>query len=327
MKNKYATLIFLIILAFVFFLSLIMMIIYLEKLDYLKDLNNSNSVGIFIYSLVAVGTISLAITTFISLHSSQMKEDKEKERLLNQFNMDHLSDIKENCLSPMLRLITDNYYNYSMFEISEQHKFTDISIQTVIDRPTHSWDKKAIYDVNYRNIISNKSYNDLENHKITKHIPAEFHSVLESIIENYPVYFKNISELFKKIKELKEFEELASRIEQKHKDLPNLKDDYIRLIILLSLNYPDIEYKFCNYFYMSYDDGEYENVKKISNTVKNSYEVKEILSVKNKVELKVKALIKRIDKISDPNTFTLLDECAYLKRQREILLIDINRLK
>ncbi|MHB1546411.1 MAG: hypothetical protein ACYCSB_01160 [bacterium] len=298
-------------------------LIYLTKLNFLYNLSDFNSVNIFINSLVALGTILLASATFFSLFMTKIKDDIKQKTLLSQLNMEHLSDIKENCLRPMLGLINDNYYNYSMFEISEQNKFTDISIQTEIDRPTHSWDKEVIYGINYNIVVNNRLYKDLENHKITEHIPAEFHSVLELIIKNYPIYLKNISDLFRKIKEFNEFKELASQIEQKHKNqdkssLDDLKDEYIRLIILLSLNYPNIKYYFQNYFYMAYNDGEYENVRKISDIFKNGHEVKEILSIKNKVRAKVEVLRERTENIL--NLDILLDECDYLKQKREILL-------
>ena len=118
-----------------------------------------------------------------------------KKEILNQFNAEHLNDIKENCLSLMLGLITDYYYNFCMFEISEQNKFSANSILIELGRPTHSWDKEVVYGMNYKTIVNNELYKDLENHKITKGIPAEFHNVLELIIKNYPVYLKNLAEL------------------------------------------------------------------------------------------------------------------------------------
>jgi hypothetical protein len=324
MKYKTAIVIIVVILGVILGLALIVAFIYLGKLNFLFNLNDSGNVNIFITSLVALGTILLASATFVSLFEAKMEEDKRKEALLSQFNAEHLYDIKENCLRPMLGLINDYYYNICMFEISEQYKFDDASIQNETDRPTHSWDKEVVYGMNYKTIVDNKLYKDLKNHNITKSIPTEFDNVLELIVSNYPVYLKNLAEFFKKIKNSEEFRPIASRIEQKYKTndvyfLNGRKGDYIRLIIILSLYYPDIEHYFYNYFNMSYDDEEYENVKKIGDIFKASDEAKEVLSVKNIVKQGVESLRGRINNIIDLDV--VLDECDHLKQKRIIYQI------
>ena len=326
MKDKTVFVIIEAILAVILGLALLVMLIYLGKSILLFNLNDSDTVNIFINSLVASGTIFLAFATFYSLFNVKTEEDKKQKALLSQFNAEHLYDIKENCLSPMLRLIND-YYNFGgmMFEISEQYKFDDVSIQNETGRPTHSWDKEVVYGMNYKTIVNNRLYNDLENHKITKDIPDEFQYVLELFVGNCPVYLNNLKELFIKIKNFEELGQIASRIEQKYKIndvyyLNSRKGDYIRLIILLSLYYTDIEHSFQNYFYMAYNDGEYENVKKIGDIFKDSYEAKEVLSVKNKVKTGVESLRERIKNIIE-NSDVLKDECDYLKQKRTTLSI------
>ena len=328
MKGKNAFVIFVGILAVIFALALIVTFIYLKKLNFLFNLNDSGNVSVFMDSLVALGTILLALATFFSLFGAKTEEDKKQKALLNQFNADHLSDIKENCLSPMLGLINDYYYNpirmVCIFEIPEQNKSDDESLQKIIDNPTHSWDKEVVYGMNYRAIVNNKLYKDLENHEITEGIPAEFNKVLELISINCPVYLKNLRKLFKEIKNSKEFKQIMSRIEQKYHShdayfLNDRKNDYTRLIILLSIGYSDIEYSFSHYFRMAYDDEEYENVKKIGDIFKASNEAKEVLSIKNKVKTGVESLRGRINSIMDLDA--LDDECDYLKQKRTTLSI------
>jgi hypothetical protein len=327
MKEKNAFVIFVGILVVIFLLAFLVMLIYLGKSIRLFNLNDSGNVNILTNSLVALGTISLALATFYSLFEAKTEEDKKQKALLSQFNSEHLSDIKENCLSPMLRLINDYYYQIGMFEISEQNKFDDASLQNIIDSPTHSWDKEVVYGMNYRAIVNNKLYKDLENHKITEGIPAEFDKVLELISINCPVYRKNLKELFIKIKNPEEFKQIVSRIEQKYTTndvfdvffLNDRKNDYTRLIILLSLDYSDIKHSFPNYFNMAYNDKEYENVKKIGDIFKSSNEAKEVLSIKNKVKTGVESLRGRINSIMDLDA--LDDECDYLKQKRTTLSI------
>ena len=328
MKKKNVLLIIGAVLVGILGLVLLVTLIYLKKLNFLYNLNNSGNVNIFINSLVALGTILLALATFYSLFEAKTEEDKKQKALLNQFNSEHLYDIKENCLSPMLGLINNYYYNpirmLCMFEISEQNKFDDASLQYEIDRPTHSWDKEVVCGMDYKTIVNNKLYKDLENHKITKSIPAEFDKVLELISINCPVYRKNLKELFIKIKNSEEFKQIVSRIEQKYTTndvffLNDRKNDYIRLIILLSLDYSDIKHSFPNYFNMAYDDGEYENVEKIGNFFKDSDEAKEVLSVRNKIKTEVESLRERINNIIGSDV--VLDECDYLKQKRTTLSI------
>lgn len=154
MKYKTTIVIIVVILGVILGLALIVAFIYLGKLNFLFNLNDSGNVNIFINSLVALGTILLASATFVSLFEAKMEEDKRKEALLSQFNAEHLNDIKANCLNPMSVLINNYYYNICMFEISEQHKFDDVSLKNLMDRPTHSWDKEVIYGINF-NIIVN----------------------------------------------------------------------------------------------------------------------------------------------------------------------------
>ena len=329
MKYKTTIVIIVVILGAILGLALTVTLIYLGKLNFLRNLNDSGNVNIFINSLVALGTILLALATFVSLFEAKTEEDKKQKALLSQFNAEHLNDIKENCLNPMSVLIYNYYYynnnyNICMFEISEQHKFDDASLKNLIDGPTHSWDKEVVYGMNYKTIVNNRLYNDLENHKITKDIPAEFQYVLELFVGNSPVYLNNLKELFIKIKNFEELGQIVSRIGQKYNSndvhfLNDRKDEYIRLIILLSLYYTDIEHSFPNYFHMAYSDGEYANVKKIGDIFKDSYEAKEVLSVKNTVKTGVESLLKRINNII--NSDVLSDECDYLKQKRTTLSI------
>ena len=286
---------------------------------------NSNDVDILFNGLVAFGTILLAMATFVTLFIAKIEDDKKKKEILNQFNVAHLADIQENCLSPMLRLINDYYNNMCMFEISEQFKFNDVSLQDELGRPIHSWDEKVVHGMNYNTIVNDKLYEDIEYHKITKGIVYEFHNFLELIISNCPLYKESLRELFMKIKNSEEFKQISLRIEEKDKIknqsiLNDIKDDYIRLIILISLGYPDIEYNFQNYFYTAYNSGEYENIKKIGNFYKESNEVKKILSLKNKMKSNFESLRKKIMNVL--NSEDLLDECNHLKIKHKIIFAE-----
>jgi hypothetical protein len=307
-------------------IGIVSYILAYNLISVLHNLGNSNYVDILFSGFAAFGTIILATATFISLFITQIKDDKKKKEILNQLNIAHLADIKENCLKPMLGLINDYYNNYCMFEISEESKFNDVLLQNELDYPTHFWDKKLVYGgINYNAIVNNKLYNDLEYHKITKGIVHEFHNFLELIISNCMQYKESLKELFIKIKNYEEFKQLVLRIEQKDKAkntilLNDTKYDYIRLIIIISLGYSDIEYVYQNYFKMAYDIGEYENIKNIGNFYKESNEVKKILLLKNEVKSNYEPLRKKIIHIL--NYEDLLDECDYLKIKRKIIFAE-----
>ena len=160
----------------------------------------------------------------------------------------------------------------------------------------------------------------MPNHKITRNIPDNFQNILELIIETYPLYLKNIIKLIKKVKLLDEFNELENRLKSNpnYNDvnyLKRIKEDYCKLIILISLGYLNLKYTFPNLYDLAYDDKEYENIEKIGAILKNSNEANLIKTAKYEVKEKVEKLNKKINGILNDNIL-MLDECDYLKKMR-----------
>ncbi len=158
--------------------------------------------------------------------------------------------------------------------------------------------------------------------KITGGIPDDFQNILDLIIKNYPKYLKNLIKLIKRIKSSDEFNELENRLKlnPNYKDifyLKKIKDDYIKLIVLITLDYTNLKYTFPNLYDLAYNDKEYDNIEKIGTILKNSKEVTltKTNSLKYEVKEKVEKLNKKINGILNDNTL-ILDECDYLKKIR-----------
>lgn len=323
-EDRYVIRIFLIILALVFALSLIITIFYFEKLNCLTDLSNSKSVGMFINSLVAFGTISLALATFVSLYFSQMKEDKEKKKLLNIFNFEHLNDIKKNLLRPILTKINDTY-PAKLFGIKDFQMIDKTFLNGIILGEYKPYNKELVFHESYNNIVRNNLYIDLQNHKITKDIPKDFDDILKLIVEKYPLYVNNLISLFKKISSLSEFELIKKKflLNKKYNSdssLNSAMDDYCKLIVIMSLGYQDLNVQFSDLYNLVDRDGEIENIKKISHDLKNSDEVRLIKTIKSEVGERVDVINKKIIEILKDNTL-ILDECDYLRQKRIIYQI------
>ena len=320
----------LVILGIIFGMALAIVLSYLKKTNFLMNLTNSGNVNIFVNSLVATGTILLATTTFITLFVNKIDYDKKQKTLLNQFNIEHLNDIKENCLRSILGEVIDQYYNYHFFELLDENKIPTIEyLRELISAPTHSWDEEIIFGSRYNEIISNKCFRDLENHKITNGIPADFEKVLKLINVNYPNYLNNFMILIKKIESKDSYIQIKKNVESsittsdevyggKEQKLQTL-NIYLKLIILISLDIQNIKYKFPNLFNVAYRNGVYEDLDKIGKEINNSEEIKAVLSVKNEVKQKVEMICERIKNIIDIDI--LLDECEYLKQKKAALSI------
>jgi hypothetical protein len=189
------------------------------------------------------------LATFYTLFESKRKDEKIEKQLYDQYKEGHLDEIRNTCLRPILGKINDTYYNNSFFEIKENRGLDEEFLQRDFDSPRHSYDKEIIFDCNYREIVNNYLYNDLQNHQITKNIPDNFQNILELIIEKYPIYLKNLIKLIKKVKSLDEFNELENRLKlnPNYKNifyLKTIKDEYIKLIVLITLDYPDLNIHF-----------------------------------------------------------------------------------
>ena len=224
--------------------------------------------GIAFSGFVAFGTILLALSTFYTLFESKRKDEKIEKQLYDQYMEKHLDEIRNTCLRPILGEINDKYSNYPSFEIKENQVLDEEFLQQEFDRPRHPYDREFIFGYNYQEIVNNNLYKDLQNHKITIGIPDDFKNILGLIIKNYPKYLENLIKLIKRIKSLDEFNELENRLKlnPNYKDifyLKNIKDEYIKLIALITLDYPDLKYAFPNSYDLAYNNKEYENVEKI----------------------------------------------------------------
>ena len=290
---------------------------------YNNQTNGIEYIGIAFSGFVAFGTILLALATFYTLFESKRKDEKIEKQLYDQYKEGHLDEIRNTCLRPILGKINDTYYNNSFFEIKENRGLDEEFLQRDFDSPRHSYDKEIIFDCNYREIVNNYLYNDLQNHQITKNIPDNFQNILELIIEKYPIYLKNLIKLIKKVKSLDEFNELENRLKsnRNYKDvnyLKRIKEDYCKLIILISLGYLNLKYMFPNLYDLAYNDKEFENIEKIGAILKNSNEVNLIKTAKYEVKEKVEKLNKKINGILNDNVL-MLNECDYLKKIRNII--------
>ena len=290
---------------------------------YNNQTNGIEYIGIAFSGFVAFGTILLALATFYTLFESKRKDEKIEKQLYDQYKERHLDEIRNTCLRSILGEINDKYSNYPSFEIKENQGLDEEFLQHDFDRPRHSYDSEFIFGYNYREIVNNNLYNDLKNHKITIDIPDDFKNILDLIIKNYPIYLKNLIKLIKKVKSLEEFNELENRLKSNpnYNDvnyLERIKEDYCKLIILISLGYLNLKYTFPNLYDMAYNDKEYGNIEKIGDILKNSDEVNLIKTSKYEVKEKVEKLNKKINGILNDNTL-MLDECDYLKKIRNII--------
>lgn len=281
-------------------------------------------IGIAFSGFVAFGTILLVLATFYTLFESKRKDEKIEKQLYDQYRERHLDEIRNTSLSPILGKINDTYYqNAPFFEIKENQGLDEEFLQQDFDRPRHSYDKEIIFDYNYKEIVNNNLYKDLQNHKITIGIPDDFNNVLDLIMKNYPKYLKNLIELIKRIKLSDKFNELENRLKlnPNYKDifyLKKIKDDYIKLIVLITLDYLNLKYLFPNSYDLAYNDKEYENIEEIGAILRNSEEVKIMKTAKYEVKEKVEKLANKIKEILKDNTL-VLDECDYLKGIRNVM--------
>ena len=281
-------------------------------------------IGIAFSGFVAFGTILLALATFYTLFESKRKDEKIEKQLYDQYREKHLDEIRNTCLRPILGTINDTYNNNApFFEIKENQGLDEEFLQQDFDRPRHSYDKEIIFGYNYQEIVNNNLYKDLQNHKITIGMPDDFENVLNLIIKNYPKYLENLIKLIKRIKLADEFNKLENRLKlnPNYKDifyLKKIKDEYIKLIVLITLDYPNLKYTFPNSYDLAYNGKEYENIEKIGAIFKNSEEVNLIKTAKYEVKEKVEKLNKKINGILNDNTL-MLDECDYLKKIHNII--------
>lgn len=324
MKDKFGIVIIIVILSISWGLALAIEIIYLRRLNFLANLSNFNSgsVNIFINSLVAIGTILLAMATFLTLYISVKQVDNKNEQLLNQYNEDHLKNIKE-ILNMLRDFIEKKYSNDTFFEINEGMLFDENDLQRRINSERHSYDQEIIYNNDYKIILNNKIYKDLENHKITKGIPDKFEDLLKSIKNNTPEYIKGLINIFQEIRKTDEYKNLEIKIDNKY-NVPStysLREDlkktsYI-LVLAILLEYQNIKYNFPNYFDSIKQVNGYENIEKIAEILRNKAET----TVKYREEIKKKLddLLKNIKNALEYDN--LLDECDYLKMKREIIVM------
>ncbi|MHB8232904.1 MAG: hypothetical protein ACYDDB_08390 [bacterium] len=278
---------------------------------------------IFLSGLVACGTLLLAFATFMALSRSVEQEDKKQKRLLNQFNAEHLREIKENCLELIMREANNKFYNNTPFKIEEGSVFDENSLNKDLNGARHPYDKKIVFGMDYQLLINNKLYKDLECHKITKDIPGQFKDVLELIVKKSPEYLKNFIGLINKIKTFKEYDELLSKLHTKYNQQGQgavnfRKGYYITFIIIVSLDYDNIKYAFPNLYDSAFADNVIEDLVKIGNIAADTEEAKVIRNILVEINKKMGTLKMKIKKVLDYDG--LLDECDYLKRQREILL-------
>ena len=257
---------------------------------------------------VAFGTILLALSTFCTLFEN-------KRQLYDRFRKEHLDDIRDNCLKLILNKINNNYYNETSFEIKKDQGLDEKFFQQELDRPTHSYDKEIIFGYRYKEIVHNNLYNDLQNHEITKGIPNDFENILDLIVENYPKYLENLIKLIKSIKSSGEFKEFENKLNGS--DYEYIKNNYFRLIVVITLDYPDVKHDFSNDYKLAYDNKELENIEEIVTIFKNSDEanlIKTAKDEKDEVKEKVEKLNEKINGILNDKSLMLDDECDYLKK-------------
>ncbi len=284
-------------------------------------INNPQSIGILLNSLVASGTILLAITTFFTLFLNQIQEDKKTKKLLNQLNIDHLKDI-QGILNSVQDLVKSKYVNGTYFEIIEGMIFDENDLQRIIGNERHSYDQKIIYDNNYKIIVKDRFYEDIKNHKITKDIPDKLEDLLKSIINNSPKYIKGLISIFREIKNMKEYEELKEKIDSKY-NVPSafpfgedLKKKSCVLILGILLGCYEIKYIFPNYFDLVKGIDGYVNVEKIAEILKDK--TKTTVNYRNEIKKKLDDLLENIKNVLDYDNL-LKDECDYLKKIRDIM--------
>ena len=295
MKMKYFKII-------IWSLSIICPLLFIASLYFLRV----GMFGIAFNGFVAFGTILLALSTFYILFES-------KRQLYDQYRKEHLDEIRNTCLRPILSRINDNDYNYLSFEIKENQVRDEVSLQRELDSPTHSYDREVIFGYNYEKIVNNNLYKDLQNHKITKGIPDDFKDILNLIIKNYPEYLKNLIKLIERIKSLDKFKEFENRLKL-NPNYEYIKNNYFRLIVVITLDYPNVKRDFPNDYNLAYNNKELENIEKIGAIFKDSNEVNLIKTAKDEVKEKVEKLKEKIEGILDDKSLMLDDECDYLKK-------------
>ena len=308
-------------------LSIIYFFLFIASLCFLIigiiTIRNNQTIGIKYFGIafsgfVAFGTILLALSTF------DASSDK-KRQLYDRFKKEHLDDIRDNCLRPILGRINDKYYNYPGFVIRNDQVLDEVLLQQMFNNPITPCDRETIFDSKYNEIVNNNLYHDLKNHEITKDIPGDsgdFKNILGLIKKNCPIYLENLIELIKRIKLSDEFEELENRLKSNPKHqitFDNIKNNCVKLIVAITLDYTDLK-EFSTAYGWAYYNKELENIEKIGAIFKNSNEVDLIKTIdliktaKDEVKEKVDKLNEKINGILDDKTLMLDDECDYLKK-------------
>lgn len=283
---------------------------------------NLNDTNMLFNGLVAFGTILLAIATFTTLYITVKQESNKNEQLLNQYNKEHLKNIKE-ILNMLQGLIKNKYLNDTFFEINEGMFFDENDLQRRINSERHSYDEEIIYNNDYKIIVNNKIYKDLENHKITKGIPDKLEDLLKSIKNNTPKYIKGLANIFIEIGKTEEYKKLEKKISDKYYASSHAsskeyleKISYI-LILAILLGYQNIKYKFPNYLDSINQVDGYENIEKIAEILRNGAE--ETIKYREEIKKKLDDLVENIKNALEYDN--LLDECEYLKTKREIIVM------
>ena len=314
--------ILIVILSITIVFAVVIASLYFIKINFFFNLSNNYYVNIFINSLVAFGTIALSIATFYSLYYSLQRETKKNKQLLNQYNEEHLIDIK-NFLISLKNFILYKYNNDTFLNINQDMLFDENSLKNRIISERHSYDESAIYNYEYDEIVNNKFYKDLKNHEISKDIPEKLESFLNSIKNNTPEYIKGLSKIIVEIKKLQEYNILEKKINNKYK-VPSvnllidisIKESYI-LILALIFGY-DIKNSFATYYdILKREINGLGEIEKIAEIIKNNDVVINTINYRNEIINRFNELFADIKNVSEYDD--LLDECDYLKRKRETL--------
>ncbi|MHB1680769.1 MAG: hypothetical protein ACYCTB_09745 [bacterium] len=331
-KKNYIFKIFIAVLAILLFITSAISFYFLIKgiINYAPNKTQAiQYFGISLSGFVAFGTILLASATFYSLFESKRKDEKIERQSYNQYKTDHLDAIRVNCLNPIKNKLK-NIQDSELLEIREQEYISEESLRLKLN--ILPYNDKNIFEqhisIVYTNYsINDKVCNDIKNHKDVNGIIGDYYNILKLISEKYLIYLESLLELTKNIKKIPEFQELKNRIKKNYEKKDNtliesIKQKYFNFIIDVSLqdyrNLADLYSEYPNYYNLVDNDKELENVRKISDILKNSKEGKIAKKIKYEIKEKIDRLIKKIDNILY-NSYALPDECDILKNRRKEL--------
>ncbi len=273
------------------------------------------TLNILLASAGAFGTMILALATFASLLHANKKDKENKEELLNKYKKDHSDNIKENCLLPIFRDITDRYYNSFYFEINErQNLFDEQGLKSdFFNNPFSSYDEEAVFS-KYNEITGNGLCKDLEKCKITKDIFVDYRNILILIHKKAPIFLADLVDFILKIKSLPQYKELTARLlnEFTKRNLNvnvnvftnSIEEPFFNFILASALSLEDDRYlkqKFPNRFRTIYYNNGLEAVKEIINVLKNHDYTKKLIDIKYEVKEKVDGLRDKINSLLDNN--------------------------